>query len=1084
MNIVIDVFPWDNPKDGDRLVRLTSEEHLLEDSGIRVELYGFGSGMVVVNKNHPDVTATNFAPGNYCRVYDLDISSTIALFGFFFEEQVFQVLSVDEAGGQVQRHGGRGVMTVLGRVVWDNYNYVTDGDPQYSPRSDGRWYWYNDQYGDILKRAIDEAQDDDRPGYATLIPWVTYDFDSTNDSNGDPWVSFTGNYSIPIGQNYIDTIQAFMDAGLIIKMDPEFLLQAFQTGGYGTDRTTLDYAADKVLFTSYVVAGDEANIVNRLPRSKKPAVQATRALVKGDSDEPSSMRHRTLAGDVSREIFVTVDGTNAPETLDSAGDQALAAREDAADTPIFKHRAGLNSLAGLYTPFPPSVGLPGLLLPRLYLSHASAGVGVRPIHAVWEGSTISQTALMTTAPNATSDSPSGDNWSTIHDHAYYSGKYVLTDTVVFTGGSVRGQAMARVRYGIGIAAQGHQSQMVLRLYDSSDVLKGTLLSPHEPGSIDSQRWANEGNHSSPIPLVNTMFPADATWVDDYGAPLEGALTGVAGDYLLLELGGRHIDGQDGAAAGSKMGLYANQASDLPAGDQSQETSGNAWIELWDGGGGSGPDGTYWVGDLVTIATGTGVGDYDYEDKRVYAINWVLDKSNTWWPMPELGPLGDVDQSFNGGGLSVGVGGSGSTGGGSSGGTSPTTVQKQLTNKSGGAVTRGDVVVVDPDNDTAFEITTVAGETRMVGVALEDILADATGWVATHGFVEFVNVTASVTRSHYGSTSTTVKKAVAASVRSAGAFCQFLTSGTIPSAWLFGAPDAAAVSIISWKQAVRVATTASGTLATSFENGDTIDGVVLATGDRILIKDQGSAENGIYVVNASGAPTRATDADVGAELVGAAVIATEGTANADKIFICTTNAPITIGVTTTTWTALSAASSLVVQEDDSTVDAAVTTLDFTTALNVTSSPSGEANVAVDLGTGATQAAAGNHAHSGSTGNLNVIIGNGVDVITTGVKAFVRMPFAGTFTRWTLMADVSGAIKIDVWKDTYTNFPPDNSDSITNANEPEIVASGTKAEDTTITNWTGEDFVEGDILGFNVDSVTSIKRVTLELKYTRS
>ena len=64
-----------------------------------------------------------------------------------------------------------------------------------------------------------------------------------------------------------------------------------------------------------------------------------------------------------------------------------------------------------------------------------------------------------------------------------------------------------------------------------------------------------------------------------------------------------------------------------------------------------------------------------------------------------------------------------------------------------------------------------------------------------------------------------------------------------------------------KAAVRVATLVAGTLATSFENGDTIDGIVLATGDRILIKNQAApADNGIYVVQASGAPVRATDFD--------------------------------------------------------------------------------------------------------------------------------------------------------------------------------------------------------------------------------
>ncbi len=102
---------------------------------------------------------------------------------------------------------------------------------------------------------------------------------------------------------------------------------------------------------------------------------------------------------------------------------------------------------------------------------------------------------------------------------------------------------------------------------------------------------------------------------------------------------------------------------------------------------------------------------------------------------------------------------------------------------------------------------------------------------------------------------------------------------------------------SWKQSVRAATTAPGTLSTSFENGDAIDGVTLATNDRILIKNQSTgAENGIYVVAASGAPARSSDANTAAEMRQATVVVEEGTANADTQWTCTTNAPITLGST--------------------------------------------------------------------------------------------------------------------------------------------------------------------------------------------
>ena len=80
-------------------------------------------------------------------------------------------------------------------------------------------------------------------------------------------------------------------------------------------------------------------------------------------------------------------------------------------------------------------------------------------------------------------------------------------------------------------------------------------------------------------------------------------------------------------------------------------------------------------------------------------------------------------------------------------------------------------------------------------------------------------------------------------------------------------------------AVRVATISPGTLATDFEAGDTIDGVTLAAGDRILIKDQVTgSENGIYIVNPAGAPTRASDMNTGAAASGNTVFASEGNTN--------------------------------------------------------------------------------------------------------------------------------------------------------------------------------------------------------------
>ena len=97
-----------------------------------------------------------------------------------------------------------------------------------------------------------------------------------------------------------------------------------------------------------------------------------------------------------------------------------------------------------------------------------------------------------------------------------------------------------------------------------------------------------------------------------------------------------------------------------------------------------------------------------------------------------------------------------------------------------------------------------------------------------------------------------------------------------------------------KQAVRVASTANGALATAFENGDVVDGVTLATGDRILLKNQTAPEeNGIYIVQASGAPVRASDFNAPSEIPGSYTVAQEGTAGQGVLYVCLSS-PATIG----------------------------------------------------------------------------------------------------------------------------------------------------------------------------------------------
>ena len=99
-----------------------------------------------------------------------------------------------------------------------------------------------------------------------------------------------------------------------------------------------------------------------------------------------------------------------------------------------------------------------------------------------------------------------------------------------------------------------------------------------------------------------------------------------------------------------------------------------------------------------------------------------------------------------------------------------------------------------------------------------------------------------------------------------------------------------------------ATTANIDLTADLQNGDTLDGVTLVTGDRVLVKDQTDATaNGLYIVVASGTASRDPQFDTIAELSGQMIVVNQGSTNDNKIFLCTTDSDATIGVSNITYT---------------------------------------------------------------------------------------------------------------------------------------------------------------------------------------
>lgn len=118
---------------------------------------------------------------------------------------------------------------------------------------------------------------------------------------------------------------------------------------------------------------------------------------------------------------------------------------------------------------------------------------------------------------------------------------------------------------------------------------------------------------------------------------------------------------------------------------------------------------------------------------------------------------------------------------------------------------------------------------------------------------------------------------------------------------------------------------------------------------------------------------------------------------------------------------------------------------------------------------------------TTGIVADLNAGGIE-LGTGVLAWLTVPFACTITRVTATADQTGSIVVDIWKDTYANYPPTDADSIT-ASAPVTISAGTKSDDTTLTGWT-KTIAAGDVLMFNVDSVADIEHLVIVLYVTKT
>ena len=117
------------------------------------------------------------------------------------------------------------------------------------------------------------------------------------------------------------------------------------------------------------------------------------------------------------------------------------------------------------------------------------------------------------------------------------------------------------------------------------------------------------------------------------------------------------------------------------------------------------------------------------------------------------------------------------------------------------------------------------------------------------------------------------------------------------------------------------------------------------------------------------------------------------------------------------------------------------------------------------------------------HIEQVIDGGGSAIATGPRPAIRVGYACTIKKVTLLAMPAGAIVVDIWKCTYTAYDhvthPQDADSITSATPPTITATNSKSKNTTLTNWTTA-IAADDVIRLNVDSCTTIQTCTVDIE----
>jgi len=292
-------------------------------------------------------------------------------------------------------------------------------------------------------------------------------------------------------------------------------------------------------------------------------------------------------------------------------------------------------------------------------------------------------------------------------------------------------------------------------------------------------------------------------------------------------------------------------------------------------------------------------------------------------------------------------------------------------------------------------------------------------------------------------------------------------------------DTAGTSLIRYDNPATAfaSATSEATTATSEATTATAQAAIAASEGTSATSSAATATSSATVATSEATTVTAS---IAASASSATTSASHATTSSDFATVATSSATVSTSEATTAVAQVAFSESHATTSSDyatvATSSATVSTSESTTAVSSAATATSSATVATSEAT-----TAAGYSAALSIGTLTFIIDGGGSAIATGIKGDLRIPFACDISSITLLADQSTSTVIDIWKDTYANFPPDNTDTITASSEGTISAA-VKSEDTDIFGWTTSIDAD-DILRFNVDSNDNAQRITLALKVER-